>query len=174
MEKELFTLIEKLISDEHRMSIVEAEHMSVFQSRGLPGFKRQHRYLARWRTEAALKLRCWVTDKTGMRPFVSVSITSSVVSESALDCIISLIGEYDTLMKNYVVAAKMAGDKGHDDLLQILEYQICWLSKTIMKYRRDYQEISNVNSDSVYIQLRSESHHEKFKKKEADFRICAE
>jgi hypothetical protein len=78
---------------------------------------------------------------------------------------------YDTLYKEYVELSRLSANEGLFDIITLVQEKICWISKVIMKYRRDFKEVSNVNSDLKYIQQRSELLHEKYKAKEEEFKV---
>jgi hypothetical protein len=172
MTPELVKKLDDLISEEHRISLIEADHMTLLQSYGYPGFKRQHRYLQRWRNETALCLRNWLTDNFDYYPTVSVNYTTpSQKPTSFLEAVSAIIEVYEGLYKHYVETSRVAANEGLDDLLQVLQCKIGWISKVLCKYNRDLREVGNVSADKVYLQLRSEKLHEKYRKKEESFKV---
>jgi hypothetical protein len=166
---ELQSKIDSLVSKEFYMAMLEAEHMAVFQIKGYPGFKRQHRYLQRWRNESALCVLNFVIDNYGYKPIIAAKFNSAGEPLTLESAITSLIREYELLHELYVNLSRSALSENRDELNQLAQEKICWISKTIMKYRRDLVETTGKTPE--YIQIRSENLHEKYRKKESDFRL---
>lgn len=169
MTPELINQIDTVISSEHRMNLVELEHMAIDQIETYPGFKRQHRYLSRWRNESAICLINFVIDNYKHRPTINVNFTSPPAPSNYESGIQMIIAEYETLRLQYVALSRMALSANLDELMQLAESKICWIAKTKMKYMRDLEESKGKSQD--YIQLRSEKMHEKYRCKEKDFRV---
>ena len=169
MTPEIIAIIDEVVSREHYMNLVELEHMAVDQAEHYPGFKRQHRYLSRWRNESAIKLTNFVLDHYAYRPSVSISFTSSPAPNSYSDGIKKIIAEYEALRLLYVRLSRQALMENADELNQFAQNAICWISKTKMKYHRDMTESAGKTAD--YIQIRSEHMHEKFRCLEQKFTV---
>ena len=169
MTPELKKQIDTTISHEHYVNLVELNHMAVDQLSGLPGDKRQHRYLSRWRNESAIFLTNFVIDNYSYMPSVTVTFSTSAPPPSYLEGINSIIDEYEALRMEYVIISRMALDEKMDELSQLAQKKLCWIAKTKMKYMRDLYESAGKTKD--YLQLRSAAKHEKFKEKEKEFKI---
>jgi hypothetical protein len=169
MTPELINQIDIVVSDEHRMNLIELSHMAIDQIEGYQGFKRQHRYLSRWRNESAICLTNFVIDHYKYRPNVTVNFVSPIPPSNYDAGIQSIIDEYEGLRMQYVRLAEIASIGTFHELMQFAENKISWIAKTKMKYQRDLDESRGKTHD--YIQLRSEKMHDKFRSKETDFRV---
>ncbi|MEY4432796.1 MAG: hypothetical protein RLZZ44_926 [Bacteroidota bacterium] len=169
MTPELMSQIDVVVSAEHRMNLVELEHMALDQLEGYPGFKRQHRYLSRWRNESAICLINFVIDNYKHRPTINMTFNSPPAPANYEAGIQMIIAEYETLRLQYVSLARLSLASNNDELMQFAENKLCWIAKTKMKYHRDLEESRGKSAD--YIQLRSERMHEKYRLKEQKFSI---
>jgi hypothetical protein len=169
MTPELQHAIDTVISKEYRMNLIEHEHMAIDQLEGYQGEKRKHRYNSRWRNESAICMINFVIDHYGYRPMISIQYVSSAAPASYAEGIRAIVMGYDDLKQGYIELSRQALKDNHDELLQVAQSKIGWISKTRMKYARDLRETANKSSD--YLQLRSEYMHEKYRKKESEFRI---
>ncbi len=167
MTPEIMAIIDEVVSREHHMNLIELEHMAIDQAEHYPGFKRQHRFLSRWRNESAIKLTNFVIDHYAYRPTVSVSFVSGPPPTNYLDGIKRIIAEYEALRLLYIRLARQALAENADELMQFAEKAVCWIAKTKMKYHRDMTESAGKTPD--YIQFRSEHMHEKYRTKEKEF-----
>jgi hypothetical protein len=168
MTPDLQRIIDEVVSHEHLMNIIEIEHMAMDQMSGYPGFKRQHRYLSRWRNETAIRLINFVIDHYAYRPKTMLSFESKIAPDYN-EGIREIIGNYEALRLLYVKLSRVALNESHDELNQFAQKAICWISKTKMMYLRDFVETESKTNE--YKQLRSERLHEKYKNKESEFKV---
>lgn len=169
MTPELLNQINAVVSAEHRMNLVELEHMAIDQIEAYPGEKRKHRYNSRWRNESAICLINFVIDNYKYRPAINMTFVSSPSPTTYEAGIQSIITEYESLRMQWVTLTRLALSANLDELAQLAQNKINWISKTKMKYMRDLEETRNKTHD--YIQLRSEKMHEKYRIKEMEFKV---
>jgi hypothetical protein len=166
MTNQLMESINKIISAEETVRLLELHEMNQSHMLGLQGFKRLHRFKAMDRERHSIMLQCFMAEYYHLEPNFSVTFSKPIAAYSFLDSIKSMYDKCKDHITSLKIAAKMAFDEGEDLLGDYLEMMVKDQSKEAECYWRLWLDCSRQNADLNYI---SKELHEKMKHKEKKY-----
>lgn len=160
MTNQLMEMVNKIISAEEYMALLEAHEMNQSHLISMHGPKRLHRYMAMDRGRHSLKLQCFMVEYFHVEPTISVSFTKPSGTSSLVDSFKMMYDKSIDHITTLKTTAKMAFDEGEDLLGDYLERMVVDQSKEAECYYRIWMDFKRDNADFNYL---SKELHKKYK-----------
>jgi len=169
MTPTLKALLDDIVSSELNLCLLESDVMIHAQLSCLHGYKRFHRYSSRDRLGHSLKIRNAVADFANEGVSVTVTYKSPTNVGTLLDCLKMMHLKSKEHLDKLITATQVAFDDKELALYECLSCLVLDEERELDKYYRLVKELMNVNEDKTFVQLRSESLHKKYKRKESEY-----